>query len=339
MPRVVLAFSGGAESAAAIPWLIAGGATVVAVLVDLGQRQDLAAAREQALALGAERALVLDRRDEFVHDYAFKALAAGALAASRSPLSVPLSRAVIAQAIVDVAREEAAAAVAYTRGPAKRPHLLGVLLSDLAPDLQVIMVDVRDGRWDRRAGPDVSPAGVGPGHQHRAHEEANLWGRVWWDDEEGDAARHQPPNGGTAPRRLIADPATVAITFERGTPTAVNGVAMPPLDLLASLATLAAAQGVGRIASIDPAGQPPAVEEAPAALVLAAAYEAVAVAAAVPRRDAGDVSAEYAKIIREGRWFSSSRAALESQMDAGSLFATGTATVQLHHGEITQHFS
>jgi argininosuccinate synthase len=114
---------------------------------------------------------------------------------------------------------------------------------------------------------------------------------------------------------------------------------MPPLDLLASLATLAAAQGVGRIASTDPAGRPGAIEDAPAALVLAAAYEAVAEAAAASRLDAGGVSAEYARIIREGRWFSSSRAVLESQMDAGRLFATGTATVQLYQGAITQHCS
>jgi argininosuccinate synthase len=338
MPRVVLAFSGDAESAAAIPWLIARGRTVVAVLVDIGQRQDLAAAREQALALGAERALVLDRRDEFLHDYAFKALAAGALAASRSPLSVPLSRPVIAQAIVGVARDEAAGAVAYTRGRAKRPHLLGVLVRDLAPDLQVIAVDVRPRTDD--VGRDLRPALLQPGDDHGAHEEANLWGRaLWWDDDGQAAARRDSSRGTTTSRRLMADPATVAITFEHGTPTAVNGVPMPPLDLLASLATLAAAQGVGRVASTDPAGQPPAIEEAPAALVLTAAYEAVAVAAAASRHDARDVSAEYAKIIREGRWFSSSRAALESQMDAGSLFATGTATVQLHHGEITQHCS
>ena len=92
MPRVILACSGGRESTAAIPWLTVSGATVVAVIVDLGQAHDLEAARERAVAAGAEKALVLDRRDAFLHDYAFKALAAGALSTSHSPMSVALSR-------------------------------------------------------------------------------------------------------------------------------------------------------------------------------------------------------------------------------------------------------
>jgi argininosuccinate synthase len=167
-------------------------------------------------------------------------------------MSIALSRPVIAQAIVDVAREEQADAVAYAASGKGRADLLGVLLRDLASDLRVIAVDV-----DR------------PGQR----EAANLWGRsLPRDAAEGERARAA---GGSNGRRAIGVPARVAITFEHGTPTAVNGVPMPPRDLLASLATLAAAQGVGLVTGADSAEAPQEVEEAPAALVLAAAYQAV----------------------------------------------------------------
>lgn len=318
MPRVVLAFSGGAESSAAMAWLAARDARVTAVIVDLGQAPDLEPVRDRALALGAERALVLDRRDAFIHDYAFKALAAGAIGPGRSPMSMALSRPVMAAALVEVARQEQADAVAYATGVDGR-DLFGVLLRDLAPDLQIVPVDS-----DER----------GP------HEAANLWGRSrWWIDGEGQRVDAPEPPRESRTRPALDDPARVAITFERGTPTAVNGIAMPPLDLLASLATLALAQGVGRVAAELAGDHATEIEEAPAALVLAAAHQAVAAAAPRPGRRDADLSAEYAAIIREGRWFSSTRAALDSRIEADSFFATGTATLQLHKGEITQHIS
>src|SRR5262249_13718421 len=104
MERIVLAYSGGLDTSAAIPWLKEHfNAEVVAVTMDLGQERELEAVRDRALAIGALRAHVLDVRELFVHDYVLPALKADALFDDRSPMTAALARPLIAQKLVQIA--------------------------------------------------------------------------------------------------------------------------------------------------------------------------------------------------------------------------------------------
>src|SRR4029450_8636357 len=114
MNRILLAYSGGLDTTIAIPWLRERyGAEVIAVTVDLGQGLELASIHERALAAGAVRAHIVDARDEFVKLFILPALQAGAVYEDRYPLATALGRPLLAQRLVEIARMEAAPAVAH----------------------------------------------------------------------------------------------------------------------------------------------------------------------------------------------------------------------------------
>jgi len=114
MKKVVLAYSGGLDTSVSIHWLKERyDAEVVALTVDVGQGRDIEAIRQKALSLGAIKAIALDAREEFVRDFVFPTLRAGAIYEGDYPLSSALSRPLIARYLVEVARQEGATAVAH----------------------------------------------------------------------------------------------------------------------------------------------------------------------------------------------------------------------------------
>src|SRR3954449_7432490 len=117
MERIVLAYSGGLDTAVAIPWLKEHyDAEVVTVTLDLGQERELEGIRDRALAIGAIRAHVLDVREPFVHDFVVPALKADALFDDRSPMAAALARPLIAEKLVEIAAIEHADTVAHGGG-------------------------------------------------------------------------------------------------------------------------------------------------------------------------------------------------------------------------------
>ena len=114
MERIILAYSGGLQTSAAIAWLAERfSAEVVTVTIDLGQERDLADIRERALAAGAIRAHIVDARDEFAREFILPSLKAGALYEGQYPLATALGRPLIARKLVEVARIEGAPVVAH----------------------------------------------------------------------------------------------------------------------------------------------------------------------------------------------------------------------------------
>ena len=138
--RIVLAYSGGLDTSAAIAWLAEQySAEVIAVTLDLGQGRELTDVRERALTVGAARAHVLDVRDEFAHDYILPALQAGALYEDRYPLATALSRPLIARKLVDVARMEGASVIAHgCNGKANDELRLELGVRALDPSITVL---------------------------------------------------------------------------------------------------------------------------------------------------------------------------------------------------------
>jgi argininosuccinate synthase len=179
MQRIILGYSGGLDTSAAIPWLKERhGAEVVAVTLDLGQGRELADIRERALALGAVRAHVIDARDEFVRAYILPALQAGAVYEDRYLLATALGRPLIARKLVDMARMENASAIAHgCSGNGNDQVRLDVSLHALDPSLRLespagagmSRTDVLEYARARRI---ETPPSAGP-----YSIDANLWGR------------------------------------------------------------------------------------------------------------------------------------------------------------------
>jgi argininosuccinate synthase len=320
MTRVVLAYSGGVDTSSGIKWLReARGAEVVAVTLDLGQRGDLEAVRDRALGLGAARAHVLDLRDEFAHGYVLPALRADALYEDRYPLEAALAWPLIARKLVDIATIERATSVAH-----------GGATADLSPLHTTI----------RSVGPGLDVITVPQGNSAPAMAvSSNLWGRSVdcsrIDDPWGEPPEHLytlTKTGAECPN----EPAYVELTFERGTPVAINGVAMPLVDLITSLRIIAGAHGVGRLDLVESgsAGRFRKVYEAPAAVVLHTAHKELT-KLAVSRdleRFARQVRIHYADLICHGLWFTPFREALDAFVDKVQDRVTGEVRLKLFKG-------
>jgi argininosuccinate synthase len=343
MERIVLAYSGGLDTLVAIPWLKEHRhAEIVAVTMDLGQGQALEAVRDKALAIGAVRAHVLDLREEFTRDFVLPALQADALYDDRSPMTAALARPLIARKLVEIARIEQAQAIAHGGGGSGRRIAFDVLIKAINPRLKVI-TPAREWRmaradvieYARSRGISLSPAIESP---YRV--ESNLWGRsiecAVLEDEPSDDVYVL-----TRPARECPDePAYVDIAFERGVPSAINGVSMPVVELIASLTTIGSVHGVGRIDMVEHRIESSRVRElgeAPAAVLLHAAHRELrrTLAPRELQKFSRVVSAEYADAIYNGLWFSPLRDALDAFVGSVQKRLTGVVRLKLFKGAYT----
>lgn len=327
MTRIVLAYSGSLEGSAAIDWLRRRqGAEIVAVTLDLGQGRELEAIRDRALALGAQRAHVLDARDQFAQAFVLPALRADALHDDRVPMALALSRPVIAQKLIEIAGIERADAVAHTGGGSSRPSRLDRLLTALAPAMPVL-TPARE--WGLSPDDVVAFAarhGFGSAGDDASRIESNFWGRTL-RDRTGDAAG--PRSGPKDPDSCPAEPALVDVAFTRGAPTALNGVTMPLIELVGSLGTLAATHGVGHTRMVGLAC------DAPAAVLLHAAHRELTrvVSASDVEQFSGDARAAYVSLVEDARWFSPLRQALDAYFTAVQDPVNGYVRMRLLKGE------
>ena len=345
MERIVLAYSGGLDTSVAIPWLRERyRADIIAVTMDLGQGKELESVRDRALAAGAVRAHVLDLREEFARRYILPALKADALYEDRYPLATALGRPLIAQKLVEIADIERATCVAHgCTGKGNDQVRLDLTTRALRPDLTVIapardweMTRLEEIDYARKRGVEVPVTAESP-----YSTDSNIWGR---SIECGvlEDPWHEPPADiyrlTKAPEECPAEPAYVEIAFDRGAPVAVNGVAMPFLDLIASLGTIAAAHGVGRIDMVENrlvGIKSREIYEAPAATVLHTAHRELQqlVISRDLERFARLVSGQYADLIYNGLWFTPLREALDAFVDKVQDRATGLVRLKLFKGD------
>lgn len=340
MERIVLAYSGGLDTSAAIRWLKEHfNAEVVTVTMDLGQERELEAVRDRALAVGALRAHVLDVRELFVHDYVLPALKADALFDDRSPMTAALARPLIAQKLVQIAEIEHAQAVAHGGGGVGRRAAFDTLVRALNPKLKIV-APARDWAMTRGEVADYAHTrGVSlpAGFDSPFRSELNLWGR----SIECNTLDDEPPEEIyklTKPAKECPDePAYVEIQFERGAPAAVNSVSMPVIELIAALNVIASTHGVGRIDVVEHrvgSTRLREIGEAPAAVLLHAAHRELRRITA-PReleRFCSKVSEEYADIIYSGLWFSPLRKALNGFVESVQEKLAGTVRLKLFKG-------
>ena len=343
--KVVLAYSGGLDTSVIIPWLKENyGAQVIAVIVDVGQPEDISAARQKALASGADAAEVVDATHEFVSEYCFAALRANAIYEGQYLLGTALARPVIAKAQVEVALAEGADAVAHgCTGKGNDQVRFELAYKALAPHLQIIApwrewtLHSRDDEIEYAAAHGIpvpatreKPYSVDQNAWHRSAE-AGILEDPW----------REPPEHvyelTASPVRAPDEPAYVEVTFERGTPVAVDGTARPPLELLSTLNRLGGAHGVGRTDLVENrlvGMKSRGVYETPGGTILAAAHRDLeTITLDRETQHYGMLLApRYAELVYYGQWFSPLRQAFDGFVSAAQAPVTGTVRLRLFKG-------
>ncbi|HEY7373729.1 MAG TPA: argininosuccinate synthase [Polyangia bacterium] len=346
--KIVLAYSGGLDTSVAIVWLKEKyDAEIVGFCSDVGQGEDLEAARKKALRTGAVSCHVLDQRDEFVRDFAFPAFRAAAVYEGAYYLGTALARPCIARGMMEVAARESATAIAHGstgKGNDQVRFELGAYWFN--PSIRII-APWRE--WDFKSRSELlafaaakkipveatasKPYSIDRNLLHTSYEGGIL--------EDPDAEPPAEMFQRTAdPRRAPDEPREVAIGFEKGTPVAVDGKTLGPAALLAELNTLAGAHGIGRADVVEDrfvGMKSRGVYETPGGTLLHVAHRAVASLTmdreAMRLRDS--VSVEYATLVYRGFWFSPEREALQKLVDSVNEPVTGTARLRLYKGSAT----
>ena len=339
--RVVLAFSGGLNSTVAIPWLAGGSGSepvdVVTISLDLGQGGELEEVRDRALATGAVRAHVLDMRDDFARDFITRALKADALGDDRAPMGPALAVPLIVRRLVEIAGIEQATTVAHGASDRAAAARFETAVRALNPNLTVL-APARD--WNLTRIEAVEYANIRniavPVTVEMPHSaDANIWGRsvAPHGSDSWDEPREELFALTTAASACPSEAAYLNIAFERGVPTAVNGVSMPLIDIIGTVGMIAGSHGVGRLDIV--ASPVREIGEAPAAAVLHMAHAELQ--KLVTGKDvvkfSRTVSREYADIIERGAWFSPLREALDAYFDRIQERVSGAIRLKLFKGD------
>jgi argininosuccinate synthase len=343
--KIVLAFSGGLDTTVAVKWLQeTRGFDVVALTVDLGSQPNLEAIRQRALAAGAAGAYVLDARQPFIDRFCWPALKAGALYQGQYPLATALGRPLIAQLLVEVAAREGATWVGHgSTGKGNDQVRFDVSVGALNPQLKVL-APLRDGMAMTRE-QEISyarahnlPIEVKPESPYSVDQ--NLWGRSIEAGVLEDALLKPPEDAylwtssvDTAP----ASPAVIELTFEQGVPTTLDGRQLGGVSLVEELNRLGGLHGVGRIDMIEDRFvgiKSREIYEAPAAVILHAAHRALEdlVLDAEVGRFKASIAAEYARLVYQGKWFTSHRRDLDAYVQSSQSAVSGTVRLKLYKG-------
>ena len=343
--RIVLAYSGGLDTSVAIGWLSAEtGKEIVAVAVDVGQDgEDMDVIRERALACGAVEAVVVDAKDEFAEDYSMPAVRANALYMDRYPVVSALSRPLIVKHLVEAARYHGASTVSHgCTGKGNDQVRFEVGTSALAPELKVI-APVRDYAWTREkaivwAEDHGLPIDVNKKSPYSIDQ--NVWGRavetgfledIWNGPIEDLYSYTQDPS-------VTREADEVVISFENGSPVALDGKPVTALQAIVQLNHRAGAQGVGRLDMVEDrlvGIKSREVYEAPGAIALITAHqelEAVTMERELARYKKG-VDQRWTELTYDGLWFSPLKRALDEFVDASQEHVTGDIRMTLHAGK------
>lgn len=347
---IALAYSGGLDTSIIVPWLRDQypGAKVVCVAADVGQgASELEGVEAKAIASGADSCHVVDLREEFVRDFAFPTLRAGAIYSRNYLLGTSIARPVIGKAQVDVARMVGADALAHgCTGKGNDQVRFELTYMTFAPEMEVI---APWRTWDIRSREDALRYAAEKGVAVTATKE-KLYSRdrnAWHISHEGGVLEdpaHAPFEDmymlTTDPTKAPDTPEEVVIGFDEGTPVSVNGEVMTPFALLEALNAIAGRHGVGRADIVEDrlvGMKSRGVYETPGGTLLYAAHseleQLVLDRRTLAAKDA--IAPRYADLVYEGRWWTTERAAYDAFVNVTQRRVTGTTTLRLYKGSCT----
>jgi argininosuccinate synthase len=346
--KIVLAYSGGLDTSIIIPWLKETyGCEVIAMIGDVGQQEDLKAAKRKALATGASSATIEDLREEFLTNYIWPTLRAGAVYEHKYLLGTSMARPVLAKRQAEIALETGADAVSHgCTGKGNDQVRFELAYTALAPGVKII-APWRE--WTINSREDAV-------NYARAHNvpieqtKANIYSRdrnIWHLSHEGSVLEdpaHAPEETMwqwiVSPEKAPNKPVEVEIGFEAGIPVSVNGKKRPAVALLDELNKIAAAHGVGRIDLVENrlvGIKSRGAYEAPGGTLLVTAHRELETLC-LDRETAhySEILAlRYAELVYYGLWFTPQREALDAYFTTAQQRVTGAVGLKLYKGNVT----
>lgn len=349
MPKkVVLAYSGGLDTSIIIPWLKERyRADVVAMVGDVGQNEDLEAARKKALATGASACYIEDLKEEFIRGYIWPTLRSGAIYEFRYLLGTSMARPVLAKAQVEVAQRSGADALAHgCTGKGNDQVRFELTYKALGPAFEVI-APWREWEINSREQAIEYAHAKGVPIEQTTKQIYSRDRNLWHISHEGGVLEDpaNPPveemwQWVVSPQRAPDQPADVEIGFEQGVPVSVDGQALGPLPLVERLNALAAAHGVGRtdvvenrLVGIKSRG----AYETPGGTLLVRAHQELE-SICLDRETlhlSQQLAVRYAEVVYYGLWFTPLREALDGFFAQAQEPVTGTVRLRLYKGNVT----
>ncbi|QGG49136.1 argininosuccinate synthase [Heliorestis convoluta] len=346
--KVVLAYSGGLDTSIIIPWLKENyGYEVIAMAADLGQGEELEPLNEKAIQSGASKIYIEDVKEEFITDFIWPTLKAGAVYEKKYLLGTSFARPLIAKRLVEIARQEGAVAIAHgATGKGNDQVRFELTVKALAPELEII-APWRE--WDIRSREDAidyakarnipvpvtkkRPYSMDRNLWHLSHEGGDL--EDPWNEPQNDLYLICVP-----PEKAPDQPEYVEIDFEKGIPVKVNGQALGPVALLEKLNEIAAAHGVGiidiaenRLVGMKSRG----VYETPGGTILYNAHRELEYLcldrATMHYKEI--LALRYAELVYDGVWYHPLREALDAFVDKTQETVTGKVRMKLYKGSCT----
>jgi argininosuccinate synthase len=348
--KVVLAYSGGLDTTAIIPWLKENfDYEVICVCVDCGQEEELDGLEERAKSCGAEKLYIENVIDEFCDDYIVPCVQANAIYENKYLLGTSMARPLIAKKLVEIARKEGATAICHgATGKGNDQIRFELGIKALAPDIKIIAA-WRNDKWTM----DSRESEIEYCKAHGIHlpfsadnsysRDRNLW-HISHEGLELEDPANEPNYDhllvlGTTPEKAPDEGEYVTMTFEKGVPKSVNGKEMKVSDIIRELNRLGGKHGIGivdivenRVVGMKSRG----VYETPGGTILMEAHQQLE--ELILDRDTYTLKKEMgnklADVVYEGKWFTPKREAIQAFIEKTQEYVTGEVKFKLYKGNI-----
>ena len=348
--KVILAYSGGLDTTAIIPWLKENyDYEVICCCIDCGQEEELDGLEERAISGGASKLYIVDIIDEFCDDYIMPCVQANAIYENKYLLGTSMARPLIAKKLVEIARKEGATAICHgATGKGNDQIRFELSIKALAPDLKIIAA-WRDSKWTM----DSRESEIEYCKAHGIHlpfsadtsysRDRNIW-HISHEGLELEDPACEPNYDhllvlGVSPEKAPEEGEYVTMTFEKGVPTSVNGKEMKVSDIIRELNRLGGKHGVGiidivenRVVGMKSRG----VYETPGGTILMEAHQQLEElvldrATMEVKKDMGN---KLAQIVYEGKWFTPLCDAVRAFVTSTQEYVTGEVKFKLYKGNI-----
>jgi argininosuccinate synthase len=346
--KIALAYSGGLDTSIIVPWLRENyHCEVVAVCGDIGQGgEELAGVEEKALKSGASEVYVADMREEFVRDYVWPMLRSGAVYEHKYLLGTSIARPLLAKKQVEVALKTGCDALSHgATGKGNDQVRFELTYKALAPQLPVIAPWREWSIVSREDAIDYAKAHNVPVDVTKTKiysRDRNLW-HISHEGGELEDPANAPSDGvwmlTRSPKEAPDTPVDVTLTFEKGTPVAVNGEKLSPAAIVEKLNRIGGEHGVGRIDLVENrfvGMKSRGCYETPGGTILLAAHrelEALTLDRATLHYKQ-KIALDYAELIYNGQWFTALREALDGFIDKTQEVVTGEVKLRLYKGHV-----
>ena len=350
--KVVLAYSGGLDTTAVIPWLKENyDYDVVCCCVNVGQGNEIDGLQERAKLSGAEKLYILDVVDEFCDEYVAPCVQANATYENEYLLGTSMARPLIAKKLVEIARKEGAVAVCHgATGKGNDQVRFELAFKALAPDLKIIAPWRCNETWNMKSREDEIEYCKKHGINLPFSSVDNSYSRdrnLWHISHEGLELEDpsQAPNYdhllvlGVSPEKAPDVATEISISFEKGIPVALNGKEMKYSEIVTELNKIGGANGIGivdivenRVVGMKSRG----VYETPGGTILYAAHQQLEElildrATAEVKKEMSD---KLAQLVYEGKWFTPLREAIQAFVESTQEYVTGEVKFKLYKGNI-----